>query len=104
MKRCRVVTLPSAERQILRQVLFIAEDSVDNALAWEQRIRAAVQSLGEIPRAALDEDATDRLGEPIHKFVFEKTYLIHYRFVDSGRTVEILNFRHGARLPKRGEP
>jgi len=52
---------------------------------------------------AVDEDASGRAGEMIRKIVFEKTYLIHYRVIDAAAAVEIVNFRHGARLPKRGE-
>jgi hypothetical protein len=46
VKRLIVHIVPSVEDEILRQVLYIAEDSVDSALAWEVRLRAAIKNLG----------------------------------------------------------
>lgn len=85
-------------------MLYIAQDSIDNALAWEDRLRAAVNAIGRIPGQTIDEDASSRLGETIHKSVFEGTYLIHYRINAATDAIEVLNFRHGGRLPRRGEP
>lgn len=104
MKRFAVIVPPDVEQQILEYVLHIAHDSIDNALAWEDRVRAAMKAIGQTPGHAIDEDATVRAGVTIHKVVFEKTYLIFYRVNDAAGTVEIANFRHGARLPNRGEP
>ncbi len=53
---------------------------------------------------AVDEDASDRIGQPLRKMVFERTYLIHYRINPGRATVEVVGFRHRARLPRRGEP
>jgi plasmid stabilization system protein ParE len=90
--------------QITRQVLFIADDSIDNALAWEARLAAAIDHLDDAIGFAIDEDAADRLGFEVRRFVFEHHNLIHYR-VDSERlAVHIVSFRHAARLPGRGEP
>jgi plasmid stabilization system protein ParE len=104
MKRMKVSIPPEVQKQILEQVLYIATDSIKNALAWEDRVRATINSIGELPPHAVDEDASRRVGETIRKVVFEKTYLIHYRINDATDTVEIVNFRHGARLPGRREP
>jgi plasmid stabilization system protein ParE len=60
--------------------------------------------LAAVPGFAVDEDASERLGEPVRKCVFEGTYLIHFRQDEESGVVEIINFRHGARLPRRGEP
>ena len=99
-----VKTAPQAEEQIGRQVLHIAEDSVDRALAWELRVRAAIASLADAHGYATDEDATDRLGERVHKLTFEGMYLIHFTADDATGVLTVVNFRHGARLPRRGEP
>jgi plasmid stabilization system protein ParE len=104
MKRLRVVVSPSVDYQILDQVIHIAKHSIDNALAWEQRLRKAIRAIGEAPFTAIDEDATKRLGQEIRRFSFEGTYLIHYRVDEVAEIVEVVNFRHGARLPRRGEP
>jgi len=94
---------PFVEDEILRQVLYIAEDSLDNALVWEDRLRAAMKGLGDFQGHAIDDDASMELGYPVHKLVFEGTYLIHYRVDDAAGEVRILRFRHGARLPRIGE-
>ena len=104
MKRLKVIIAPVVQRQIEAQVLYIAKDSIDNALAWEDRLRIAIENIGTVPGHAIDEVATLRLGYPIRKSVFERTYLIHYRVDDLKQVVEIVNFRHGTRLPEKGEP
>ena len=104
MKRLKVHVSPGVTEQIQEQVFYIAQDSTDNALAWEDRLLAALESLGDFHGHAIDEQAVDRLGGIIHKMVFEKTYLIHYEVNQTAGIVEIMNFRHGARRPRVGEP
>ena len=104
MKRYRVIIPPSVERQILEHLLYIARDSVDHALTWERRLRAAIAHLADGPGFAIDPRASARMGEPIHRYVFERTYLVHYRVDRDRRRIELLNFRHGARLPDVEEP
>jgi plasmid stabilization system protein ParE len=77
---------------------------VDNALAWEERVRAALDALGDAHGHAIDQDASRRVGQQLRKKVFERTYLIHYRINPKPPAVEVVGFRHGARLPSRGEP
>lgn len=102
MKQRKVVIPPSVQDQITEQVLYIAEDSIDNALAWEDRLRAAILSLATNADYAVDEDASERIGVEIRRLVFERNYLVHYRVY--GDEVSVLNFRHTARLPRRSEP
>jgi plasmid stabilization system protein ParE len=104
VKRLKVIVTPDAQEQMLERILQIAKDSVQNALKWEDRLRAAIGRIGELPGHAVDEDATRRLGRTVRKYVFEGAYLIHYLVNESAGTVNIINFRHGARLPRRGEP
>ncbi len=104
MKRLHVHVVPFVEDEILRQVLYIAQESIDNALAWENRLRAAMNSLGDFHGHAIDDDLSDGLGYPVHKLVFEGTYLVHYYVDDAAGEVRVVRFRHGARLPKPGEP
>ncbi len=103
MKRLQVQIAESTLAKIREQTLFIAEDSIENALAWEDRLLAAIEGLGEFHGHAIDEDACARIGGRIHKMVFENTYLVHYEVNDAARIVEVVNFRHGARQPRMGE-
>ena len=104
MRRLTVVVAPGVQNQITAQVLHLAADSIDRALAWEDRLRKAIARVGDVPGYAVDEDATDRLGFTVHKTHFEGTYLIHFVVDAAAGVVRIVNFRHGARLPRRGEP
>ena len=104
MKQFQVTIAHSVTRQISEQVLFIAKDSIDNALNWEVRLLDAIRSIGRFPGLTIDEDASNRTGFPLRKYVFEGTYLVHYWIDDTTSTINIIGFRHGARLPRRGEP
>ena len=102
MKSLPIVLSLDAARQLDELVLYIAKDSFPNALAWEARITATLHALEDMHGHAIDEDASDRVHQQVRKTVFERTYLIHYRVTET--TVEIVNIRHGARLPREGEP
>lgn len=104
MSSYRVVIPTIVQEQITEQLLHIAEDSVQNALAWEDRLRAAVESLSNTHGFAVDEPASERLGFTVRKLVFEKTYLIHFVVDDAAKIVRVVNFRHGARLARENEP
>jgi plasmid stabilization system protein ParE len=100
VKRLKVNVPLDVQQQILEQMFYISQHSIDNALAWENRVRAAIEAIGEVPGHPVDEEASRRAGETIRKVVFERTYLIHYWIDDSANAVEIVNFRHGARVPR----
>jgi plasmid stabilization system protein ParE len=104
MRSRAVEIVGPVEGQVRDQFLYIAENSVDNALAWEERLRTTMAGLGEFAGDAIDEEASDRVGYRVRKRVFEGSYLIHYRIQEERNTVEVVNFRHGARLPRAGEP
>ena len=104
MKRLAVILSREVREQIDAQVLFIADDSIDNALKWERPLFKAIEKLGDAPGHVVDEDASDRLGFIVRKLVFERTYLIHYTVDRSAGDVRVINFRHGARLPRQDEP
>jgi plasmid stabilization system protein ParE len=104
MKPLRLTIAPIVHSQIREQMFFIARDSIDNALAWEDRVRDAIKGLATFSGYAVDEDASDRLGYTLHRLVFERTYLIHFVIDDAAGVVKVVNFRHAARLPVRGEP
>lgn len=100
MKRHQIYIPSDIERLILAQVLHIAEDSIDRALAWEDRLRSAIRDLGILPgKCAVDEEVSSRYGDEVRKLVFERTYLVFYWINESARTIDILQFRHGAQFP-----
>jgi len=103
MTRLPVIVTPNARSQITEIVWYIAEDSLNNGLAWEARLIATLDALGGFHGHAIDEDASERAGDQLRKVVFESTYLDHYH-VDVGVAVVVSNVRHGARLPRRREP
>lgn len=101
MKSYRVNIPASINALIWDQVLYIARDSLDNAIAWEQRLRREISRIGAMPTSfAVDEDASARIGRKVRKMVFERTYLVFCTVSEQNQSVEIVNFRHGARLPK----
>lgn len=104
MKQLTVILSTEVREQIDAQVLFIAEDSIDNALKWERRLHKAIEEMRDAPGHAVDEGASDQLGVVVRKLVFERTYLIHYTVDRSVGQIRLIIFRHGARLPRRGEP
>jgi plasmid stabilization system protein ParE len=103
VKRYRVIYAPGVGDQIDEQVMFIARDSVANALAWAGRLRAAIGGLSEVSGYAVDDDVSERLGYPVRKFVFERTYLVLFVVDDDAHIVRVVGMRHGARLPREGE-
>jgi plasmid stabilization system protein ParE len=93
-----------ARQQITEQMLYIAQDSIDRAYAWETRVTTAISSLGSSPGYSRDEAASNHLGREVRRLVFERTYLILFTVDVSEGVVEVIGFRHGMRLPKAGEP
>jgi len=91
-----VVLLPVVENQILEQAMYIAEDSIDRALQWEQSLRERIVSLGELPKAhPISEPESRAFGREIRKSNFGD-YLIFYRVEDKQQAVYILALIHGA--------
>jgi plasmid stabilization system protein ParE len=99
-----VVIRPIVREHIADPIRYIARHSIDNALKWDDRLQAVLNALGSFHGHAIDVEASRRAGYTVHKFVFEGTYLIHYRVDAALAQVEVVNFRHGARLPRRNEP
>lgn len=93
-----------AQAQIVDQVDFIDRRSPGNAIKWQLRLGAAIVSIGRLPTHLPDPVASQRMRRPICKYVFERTYLVFYEVDVAAGTVDVLNFRHGARLPRRYEP
>ena len=93
----RVVILPTVENQILDQVLYIAQDSIDNALRWEQELHQRIMGLCELPLAHPTSPPESRaFDREVRKMNFGN-YLIFYRVDEANKAVHILAFMHGAR-------
>jgi plasmid stabilization system protein ParE len=104
VRRYRLWIREKVKKQITDQVEYIARDSIENALKWEERLRVAFEKIAENPRYAVDEEATRRVGMETRKVVFERTYLIFFVVIEETRTVELIGFRHGYRSPAPGTP
>ena len=97
----RVITPPGVENQILDQAFYIARDSIDHALQWEQKLQQRIETIGELPRSnPVSEKESQAAGYEIRKLVFGD-YLIFYRIDDAIDTVYILAFMHGAQRRKQ---
>lgn len=103
MKRLEVRVTDGTNSQILEQVLYIAADSITNALAWEVRLRARLELLSDFHGHVIDEQVSRQLGYTTHKLVFERTYLVHYHVDLDAGFVYVVNFRHGARQSEQYE-
>jgi plasmid stabilization system protein ParE len=104
VKNYDLTIAPVVSHQIREQVFYIAQHSIDYALAWEDRLATAIQGLSDMPGYAVDEEASQRLGYEVRKYVFEGTYLVHFRVDEEASLIRVINFRHGSRLPRLGEP
>ena len=65
MKRLTVILAPDVQTRIDEQLLYIAADSVHNALAWQDRLMRAIYDLQDFYGHAIDEDASKQLGHPV---------------------------------------
>lgn len=103
MKRYAVRISERVSSENSAPALYIARDSVENALAWEARLTAEIAAIGDHAGHAVDEAARREFGRVVTRMVFERTYLVFYT-VDAGAGVlEVIGFRHGMRLPREGE-
>ena len=104
MTSLTVIVSPLVHDQVLERAWVIAEHSIANAIEWQDRVRKALDGLGDRLGHAVDEQATRRLGRRTYRLVFERTYLIFYRIDPTASQLGVFFFRHGAREPRAGEP
>lgn len=104
MKRLTVILSRAAKDQIDDQTLYIADRSLMNAIKWAKRVSRAVDGLGGHWGHTVDEEASERCGFEVRRYAFEKNYLIFYSVNLQAGTIEVVGFRHGARMPGPGEP
>jgi toxin ParE1/3/4 len=93
----RVVWSPLASDRVDEIADYIAQDSPVAAVAWVERIYAAVGQLGEFPYSG--KPGRDVETEDARELVFE-SYRVFY---DVGECVEILTVRRGSELIDENE-
>jgi plasmid stabilization system protein ParE len=105
MKKYRLILPIDVQDEIRGMVRYIGRDSPERAAQWKNRLLACIRSLTSLPlEFAVDRPSSDRMGYDVRKVAFERTYLVFYSVDQSTRTVNVLCVRHGARLPREGEP
>lgn len=100
MKTYAVRLTLSAEQEIDEQVRFIAADKPNAATNWLERLSDAISDLGYLPeRNPVSESESASEGCEVRKLVFGN-YFIYYHIVEKENAVDVLRFRHAARLPE----
>jgi len=98
--RLRVIITPSAERDIEEAYLWIAERDADAAVRWFNRLLDVVERLETFPERCPLAPESAQLGMETRQILHGKRqYKYRVLFNVSGRAVNILHVRHGARLP-----
>lgn len=98
MKRYHVIVPLKVENQIVTRVMQIAEDSWDNALKWDARIRTAIQRIGNEPHGyPVDPILSRQLDQTVRKYVFEQAYLLFFTIDEEKIVIVFAEFRHGSR-------
>jgi plasmid stabilization system protein ParE len=99
LTRYTVNVNPQALEDIDSIILYIARDSIANALNWQARLLDAIDRIGEHPGHSIDEFASDMLQRTVRKTNFERTYLIYYTLNEAAGILEVIAVFHGAREP-----
>lgn len=100
----RVVVAPVAVDKIVEYGLYIAKRSRSLKIAedWIDRVYAAIDTLDIFPhRFDLAEEDAHRDYEIRRQVI--GNYLALYTTNDDKKTVTVIGFRHGARLPRPDE-
>jgi plasmid stabilization system protein ParE len=58
--RYRLIVAPIVQSQIREKALYIARDSPENALAWENRLRTAIKGLAKFGTGLGDPSLANR--------------------------------------------
>lgn len=96
----RVVTLPSAERDIEQAANWIAQDSPRGARIWIEGLERAISFLSALPERCPLAPEAGAFEEEIRQLLYGRRrsrYRVLFRI--RGNTVEILHVRHAARRP-----
>lgn len=91
-----VVLSDEAKANIVAISDYIAQDSGENALRWEDRLRERLRSLSHSPTAHEVAYRAEVVGREI-RHTFFGVYRVLYTIADA--SVVVLTIRHGARQP-----
>jgi len=93
-----VIIEPRAERDIDAIITWIAEENEHAAIQWYERVREALQSLGQFPeRCPLAPESSMVPGEVRQLLHGKRRGMYRILFTIRGKKVHVLHIRHGAR-------
>jgi len=100
------VVLPQAEADIAEAFTYLFERAPEAAARWYRHVRAAIESLAEMPaRCPLAPEAA-KLGVELRHLLYGQrpgVYRIVFRIVEDVGEVHVLTVRHGVRKPLTDE-
>jgi len=100
MKTFVVNVAKSAALAMYEQAQFINVDKPVAASMWLERLWDKIKSMENFPhRNPVVEQEGQALGFEVRKLLFGN-YLILYRIDEAEQRVEVIRFRHAARLPE----
>ncbi len=100
MTTYQVEIMPDALVEIREQTKFIAADNARAAEAWLTRLFHCIAELSVFPnRNPVSKEYSSHVGDEIRQVVFGN-YLVIYPINEVRQVVEVVRFRHAARLPE----
>lgn len=100
MARFKVEIPPHVEHEIEHYVDFIAQDNVEAALKWFQKLETRIYSLDQNPKRC-----PVAFESRFHEYEIRNLVIGNYRvlFRVEGKTVQILHLKHGKMERKKIE-
>lgn len=100
----RVLITPSARAAMLEQARYIAVDcqAPENAAHWLERVFDAAETLAELPGRCMVAPEDAFRDYEIRRLLIG-SYLMLFTIVEEEKTVWVIGFRHGRRLPRPEE-
>ena len=104
MKRYTVSVSPSAADRIADYGAFIAEQSASQTIAqrWVDQVYKTIETLDQIPRRFALAEEDPHVDCEVRRLLVGN-YLACYTIDDEAKTVRVIGFRHGRRLPRPDE-
>ncbi|WP_213539884.1 type II toxin-antitoxin system RelE/ParE family toxin [Nitrosospira sp. NRS527] len=85
---------PMAREDLRAIVAYIGRDNPNAALSFGQELRDRTKPLAQHPE--LGRTGRPGLPDSVRELVVHRNYIIFYRVLAEGRTVEILRVKHAA--------
>jgi len=93
-----VIVTRKALADIDEHVLYITQNSVEEASKWKDRLELLIQSFAEMPRRFSVIEESRRLKHPYRSAIHYSQRVI-FRIEESTRTVIVVRVYHGSRRP-----